>query len=195
MDAFFNYTGTFAKMSSGSRDALTAVALQMELPKGQILLRPGAICHYIHFIEKGLSRTFYIKNGKDVTDWISTENSFAVSIVSFISRQPDRRGIELLEDSILWAISWQDLENLCSQHHEIEHLGRMLVGSGIMQLQQRFDELHFATALQRYQTLMQLHPTLISRVPLGVIASYLGITQETLSRIRKSPRPLKGKRK
>ncbi|HWB27008.1 MAG TPA: Crp/Fnr family transcriptional regulator [Chitinophagaceae bacterium] len=184
MDAFFAYTDTFAKLSPEAKDALAAVSKCRQLPKGEILLRPGAVCHYIYFIEKGLSRTYYIKDGKDVTDWLSAENSFAVSIVSFISRQPDIRGIELLEDSIVWAISYQDLEKLYAQYHEIEHLGRMLVSMGIVQLQHRFDELHFATAQQRYETLITAHPNVVNRVPLVLIASYLGITQETLSRIR-----------
>lgn len=184
MDAFFAYTSKLANLSEESKEALATEANYLQLPKGHVLLRPGAVCHYLYFVEQGLTRTYYIKDGKDVTDWISTENSFAISIVSFISRQPDVRGIELLEDSILWGISGQAVEKLCAQYHEIEHLYRMLVSVGTIQMQQRFDELHFATAQQRYHTLMEQHPTLINRVPLGMLASYLGITQETLSRIR-----------
>src|SRR6185295_19584374 len=150
---------------------------KMELPKGHSLLRPSGVCQYLYFIEEGLTRTFYIKEGKDVTDWISTENSFAVSIISFLTRQPDIRGIELLEPSVLWALSWQDLENLYKQYHEIERLGRLLLSFGIIQVQQRFDELHFSSARERYQQLIHLHPSLINRVPLGMIASYLGISQ------------------
>ena len=87
---------------------------------------------------------------------------------------------------MLWAISNQDIENLYKQHHDIERLGRLLISHGVVQLQQRFDDLHFATAAERYQKLIAIHPSLINRVPLGMIASYLGITQETLSRVRSS---------
>jgi len=147
-------------------------------------VRENTVCNYVYFVEKGLTRTFYYKGGKDVTDWFSPENTFACSIVSFISRKPDRREIELLEPSVLWALHYNDLENLCVKHHEIERLTRHLVSSGLVQLQQRFDDLHFSPASQRYQTLMETNPSLIQRVPLGMIASYLGVTQETLSRIR-----------
>jgi hypothetical protein len=125
-----------------------------------------------------------LNDGKDVTDWISDENSFACSIISFINRKPDRRIIELLEPSVLFALHYNDLESLCSKHHDIENLFRHLVSFGLVQLQQKFDDLHFSTALKRYQKLMATHPSFIQRVPLGMIASYLGITQETLSRIR-----------
>lgn len=136
------------------------------------------------FIEKGLSRTFYYKDVKDITDWISTEGTFACSIVSFITRQPDIRNIELLEDSVIWGIHHDDLEKLYSQHHDIERLGRLLVSAGVVQMQHRFDELHFTSASERYKQLLKIHPDIVLRVPLGMIASYLGITQETLSRMR-----------
>jgi CRP-like cAMP-binding protein len=119
-----------------------------------------------------------------VTDWISPENSFACSIVSFISRKPDRRNIEVLEPSVLYTLSHDDLEKLCKDYHEIERLFRLLVASGLVELQKKFDDLHFASASQRYQVLMKNNPDFILRVPLGMIASYLGITQETLSRVR-----------
>lgn len=184
MTCFFNFIKSFTHLSDAGEAALAAVVQRLELPKGHHLLRPGAICHHLYFIEKGLTRTWYIKNGKDVTDWISTENSIAVSIISFLQRQPDRRGIQLLEDSILWAISWSDLEMLYQQYPEINRMGRLLLSHGIIQLQQRFDDLHFASAHDRYKQLIRSTPSLINRVPLGMIASWLGITQETLSRIR-----------
>lgn len=172
------------QLSAESRDALASILRKMELPRDHLLVKQDSVCRYIYFIESGLTRTFYYKDGKDVTDWLSAEGNFACSIISFLTCKPDRRGIELLEDSILWGLHHDDLERLYKQYHEIERLGRLLVSFGLIQLQQRFDDLHFATAAQRYQTLMDTNPTFIQRVPLGMIASYLGITQETLSRIR-----------
>jgi len=184
MTSFFSYIKTFTHLSETGEAALASALERQDLPKGHHLLRPDTICHYLWFIEKGLTRTYYIKDGKDVTDWISTENSIAVSIISFLTRKPDRRGIQLLEDSTLWAISQNNLERLYQQHPDIDRLGRLFLSHGIIQLQQRFDDLHFATAHDRYQQLISTNPSLLNRVPLGMIASWLGITQETLSRIR-----------
>lgn len=184
MEKFFQTVSQFTTLSERSKEALIAIARGRQHPKGHVLVEPGTVCHNLYFVDSGLTRTFYIKEDKDVTDWISTENSFAVSIFSFISRQPDRRGIELLEPSVLYAFHWDALEGVCAKHHDVERLMRHLVSFGLLQLQKKFDDLHFTTALQRYQTLMAENPTIIQRVPLGMIASYLGVTQETLSRIR-----------
>ncbi|HXO76087.1 MAG TPA: Crp/Fnr family transcriptional regulator, partial [Puia sp.] len=154
MTSFFTFIKKFTTLSEESQAALSSVLQPMELPRGHNLLRPGAICQYLYFIEKGLTRTYYLKNGKDVTDWFSAEDSIAVSIISFLTHQPDRRGIELLEDSVLWTISYSDLERLYREYHDIERLGRLLVSHGIIQLQQRFDDLHFSTARYRYQQLI-----------------------------------------
>ena len=97
---------------------------------------------------------------------------------------PDRRSIELLEDSTIIEIPHYELENLFAKYHDLERLGRLWSNYGIVQLQQRFDDLHFATAAERYAKLIQNNPSILQRVALGIIASYLGITQETLSRIR-----------
>ena len=184
MEKFFARIGQFVQLSKESKDAMASVLRKMELPKGHVLVKQDSVCHYIYFIEQGLTRTFYNKDGKDVTDWLSAEDMFACSIISFLTRQPDRRGIDLLEDAVIWGLHHDELEKLYKHYHDIERLGRLLVSFGLIQLQQRFDDLHFATAAQRYRTLMDTNPSFIQRVPLGMIASYLGITQETLSRIR-----------
>ena len=184
MERFFEYITHLCFLSEESKEMLAKVLQPTEVKKGHELLRPGSICHNLYFIEEGLTRTWYLKDGKDVTDWISAENSFAVSLISFITRQPDRRGIEALEPSKLWSISYYDLENLYKVSHEIERLGRLLISHGIVQVQQRFDDLHFYTARERYEKLVKEHPSLINRVPVGMIASFLGISRETLSRIR-----------
>ena len=184
MEKFFLTVSQFTNLSAESKEELSSCLKILELPKGHVLVKADTVCNFLYFVDSGLTRTYYLKDGKDVTDWISDENSFASSIISFITRKPDRRIIELLEPSVLFSLHYKDLENLCKKHHDIENFFRHLVSFGLVQLQQKFDDLHFATALQRYQTLMENHPTFILRVPLGMIASYLGITQETLSRIR-----------
>ena len=184
MDSFFEVVTKLAPLSEEGRSALAGIAKRKEHPKGHILVRPETVCNNLYFIEKGLTRTFYIKYGREVTDWLSLENTFACSIVSFITRKPDIRIIELLEPSVLWAFSYEELEDLYSRYHELEHLGRAILKYGMVQMQERFDSIHFSNALERYQSLIQDHPALVQRVPLGIIASYLGMSQETLSRIR-----------
>src|SRR5262245_18339388 len=110
----------FTNLSQESKQAFATVLKRQEHRKGYSLLRPGAVCHHFYFIEEGLTRTYYIKDGNDVTDWLSAENSIAVSTVCFLTRKPDVRGIELLEPSVLWAISYQDMEDLYKKYHDIE---------------------------------------------------------------------------
>lgn len=186
MDSFFQTISQFTTLSQKAREEFKAILRFHEFPKGHVLVSPDSICSHLYFIERGLTRTFYFKDGKDVTDWISAENSFAVSVISFITQKPDRRGIELLEASSIYSIDYHELEQLSARHHDIEKLIRHLVSFGLIQLQRKFDDLHFSTAQERYQNLINENPSFIQRVPLGMIASYLGITQETLSRIRSS---------
>lgn len=184
MDSFFAAISKFSNLSAESKQALSSCLKRLEFPKGQILVKQDTISNFIYFIESGLTRTYYLKDGKEITDWISEENSFASSIISFITRRPDRRTIMLLEPSVIFSLHHDDAESLCKKYHDIEHLFRNLVSFGLVELQQKFDDLHFSSALERYQTLMTTHPTFILRVPLSMIASLLGITQETLSRVR-----------
>ncbi|MBO0932025.1 Crp/Fnr family transcriptional regulator [Fibrella aquatilis] len=183
-NSFITALTHFSPLSEASQQALAAVSRRLVLEKGHVLVNAGMVSDYIYFIEQGLSRTYYLKEGREVTDWLSADGEIAGSIVSFISRQPDQRIVQLLEPSVVWAVSYGSLETLYAHHHDLERLGRLLVSHGLLQLQHRFDALHMASALERYQGLLANRPALIQRVPLGMLASYLGITSETLSRIR-----------
>lgn len=184
MENLLNTLSSISPLSPKSLFQIEEITREFEFPKEYVLVRPNTVCRHLFFIEKGLSRTFYIKEDKEVTDWLSPENTFAVSLISFITGQPGRRGIHLLEDSRVCSLPKDDLENLCRENHEIDHLIRLLLSMGFVQLQQKFDDIHFTPAFERYRKLLSTSGELLQRVPLGMIASFLGMSQETLSRIR-----------
>ncbi|RYG03529.1 MAG: Crp/Fnr family transcriptional regulator [Chitinophagaceae bacterium] len=157
---------------------------KVELPKGELLVREGRICRNIYFVEKGAMRGFYTLGGKEITHWFAFENDFVTSNHSFIREQPSVENIQLMEDAILWKLSKQDLQRLMNDHHDIERLVRMNYEKYYIRLEERFVNAHFKSASERYQDLLTETPHILERVPLGWIASYLGISQETLSRVR-----------
>lgn len=144
----------------------------------------GKICRYLYFLEKGALRGFYNLDGKDITHWFAFENEFVTSFHSFSTQQPAIENIQLLEGSILWAISKERLMQLLNQYHEIERLVRIAYEKYYVRLEERFVNAQFKTASERYHYLLAQMPGITERVSLGHIASYLGISQETLSRIR-----------
>ncbi len=85
MEKFFQAVSQFNNLSANSKQELSACLKRLELPKGHTLIKQDSVCNFVYFIDSGLTRTFYIKDGKDITDWISAENSFACSIISFIT--------------------------------------------------------------------------------------------------------------
>ncbi len=158
----------------------------VEYKKKHLLAKEGTYSRKFYFIVKGAIKAYYMLDGKNVTDWFAFENDFIPSTTNHIIGQKSTHYIELLEDSILIELDADHLEYLCKKHHDFEHLYRLVLSKTIHQLRERIASLQFRTVQQRYTSLIDLHPKIESRVPLGDIASFLGITQETLSRIRAS---------
>ena len=152
--------------------------------KNTHLVTEGKVCKRLYFLEKGALRGYYTLEGKEITHWFAFEHDFVTSFHSFITGEPAVENIQLLEGSILWAISKESLAQLLNQHHEIERLLRIAYEKYYIRLEERFVNGQFKTGTERYQSLLQQTPHIIERVSLGHIASYLGISQETLSRIR-----------
>lgn len=157
-----------------------------QVPKDHFLLREQGVCDYIFFIRKGAARIYYHKKGKEITEWFAMDEEFCFSIVSFFERQPSRLIIQALEPSEVMGIHYNDLNRLAAAHHEIETLYRKMLAASLILSQHRMDSIQFETAQQRYESLLRNYPQLVQRVPLTYIASFLGITLETLSRIRSS---------
>ncbi|MGZ3819461.1 MAG: Crp/Fnr family transcriptional regulator [Mucilaginibacter sp.] len=152
--------------------------------KDHLLVRESSVSNYIYFVEKGIARIFYHKNGKEVTEWIAMDEQFFLSLSSFYMRTPSRLIIQTLEPSEIYGIHHNDLMSLVDKYRDVERLLRNMMTGGFIMSQQRMFSMQFESAQQRYKMLLETQPSIIQRVPLSHIASFLGITPETLSRIR-----------
>jgi CRP-like cAMP-binding protein len=171
-------------LEAESRSDFLAAWKLWQVPKDQVLLRQHTISDYIYYIEKGVARIYYIKHDKEVTEWIALEDQFFLSITSFFNRTPSHLVIQTLQPSMVYGIHHDQFMKLANQYHDVERLLRRMVTSSLILSQERMMSIQFETAQQRYQKLLQHSPQIIQQVPLSYIASFLGITLETLSRIR-----------
>ena len=184
MNHFLNYLNQTVPLTPAAEEAINGITVFRTLPKNTMLLRNGEVCHEFHFLEKGLARVFYYKDGKDVTAWFSSENHIISAIDSLFTGLPSMYNIEVLEDSQIWSLQYDRIEPVFEKHQQVERLGRLLVTQNYLLLDQRMKLFAFCSAEERYERLLLQIPDILQRVKLGQIASYLGISQEHLSRIR-----------
>lgn len=175
---------TYHQLSEAAENALENCFEKIMLDKNELLLREGNICRHLYFLEQGALRGFYNLDGKEITHWFGFENDFVTSFHSFITGQAAVENIQLVEECTLWRIAKNDLEGLYNDYHEIERLVRIAYEKYYIRLEERYVNAQFKSAKERYEQLLEQSPHILERVSLGSIASYLGISQETLSRIR-----------
>jgi cAMP-binding proteins - catabolite gene activator and regulatory subunit of cAMP-dependent protein kinases len=179
-----NAITAISPLSTKSLEAFIPAWKHWTTQKDFFLLKENTISDYIYFIEKGVARIYYYKNGKEITEWIAMDGQFFLSITSFFQRTPSYLTIQTIEPSQVYGIHHDDLMKLADEHHDIERLLRKMVTLSLILSQERMDSIQFESAQQRYEKLLQTAPQIVQRVPLTFIASFLGITLETLSRIR-----------
>jgi len=184
MQALLEHIKQYAQLKGPAIKALSAVLHPKELAKGSLLITEGKVCDEVNSVEEGCLRGFYNHDGKEITYWFAFENDFVTSFYSFISRKPCVESIQAIENCRMWSISYNDLQSLYNNYPQVERLGRLMNERYYVRLEERFARNHFKEAKERYENLILYSPHILQRVPLGYIASYLGITQETLSRIR-----------
>jgi len=171
-------------LSDQARDDMAAIITSKKLPKNTLLLKIDHRADTMYFVELGLARAFYMHKGKDVTDYFAIDGQFIGAVPSLITGQPSRKGIQLIEDSDLLLFKKDDFEDLCARHHDLEHIARKLANFGMLAEQERIESLRFFSMKERYDLLEKKYPSITNRCPLHYIASYLGTTQVSISRIR-----------
>ena len=161
---------------------------QQQYAKGYQIHREQTICQRLYFVKSGVLRAYYYKDGKDITAYLAVDHGMVTAVDSFIQKKASRFNIETLEDTTVLTTTRSDLENFLNQHPQFEPTARLFLEELYMELADRLESMMFHTAQERYEALIAQNPDIIQRVSLGHIASYLGITQETLSRVRAAAR-------
>ncbi len=174
-----------ANLSTEAERIVRTAFTREEFPKGHFLFKRDEICKHIYFIEQGFARVYYFSDsGREITADFFSENSFVTAIDSFYQHKPSNVYCELTEDSVVYSISYSEFETLFDKHHEIAKFGFHVLFNMAKEMTEYIINLKFQTAEDKYNALLTKNPTILQKVSLGHIASYLGITQETLSRLR-----------
>ncbi len=152
--------------------------------KGCLIHHADKICVESHFIQKGILRLYFLKNGKQISEYFCGEGEWVNSPRSFMFREIDHYYIDALEDSDVFTLQVEDLMFLFDNFPEMERYARLSMGTMLYQLIERITSMQFSSAKEKHEHFCRTYKKIHPRLPLGMVASYLGITQETLSRVR-----------
>jgi CRP-like cAMP-binding protein len=158
---------------------------RQEFPKKTLLLKTGQIETYLSFIEKGIVRFYIPKEENDLTFSFAFDNGFVSAYDSFLRQTPSAYHVETLTETILWRLTYTDLQVIYRETEIGNTIGRHASEELYLEGSRREHSLLNETAEQRYLNLLAEQPHLIQNIPLKYIASYIGITPQALSRIRR----------
>lgn len=181
---FFKLLDPKNQLQPQQKVLIADTARPVAIAKNHFLQHIGQTCRTIYYIQKGCTRVFYMLNEQEITECFSFEGELAVRFESLLTNAPSRRAIQVLEDSEFLAFDMNKLDVVFTNQPFIEAMFRRLFHAYHIQSIERMENLQFKSAEERYHTLLTHHPDVIKRVPLKFIASYLGITPVSLSRIR-----------
>lgn len=156
-----------------------------EYKKKDVILNKGEVDNYLSFVENGIARLFFEKENKDLTIRFVFEFQYLTVYDSFTQRTPSRCDVEALTDMVVWRVHYDDLQMLYKTHSVGNLIGRLTVEKLYVEKLNREFSLLSETAEERYLSLLKERPDLFQKIPLKHIASYIGITPQALSRIRK----------
>jgi len=193
MEKFFQAISRHIKLSDELKKELSSRMEQQKFKKKELVLDSGNICRNSYFIEKGIMRLYYLKDGREISEFFCSENEWMNSPRSFIQQQADFYNIDVIEDTTAWKLNVRDLGYLFDNFPEMERYARIDMGSTFGYVLERLAAVRFSSAREKYEHFLKTYPHIHHRIPLGMVASCVGVTQETLSRLRNSrktaPRP------
>lgn len=173
-----------AALQPETKQALDAITVKKEFKKEEYLLQKDEVCRNSYWIEKGVLRKYYLTGEKEISTELLFEGDIAVSMHSYTLQAASNEYIQAIEDTIVSSTSYTHFQQLKQQFPELIQLDLLLTEYYALWLEERLFCFHTMNATTRYRLLLQEHPEMIQKVQLTYIASYLGISLETLSRIR-----------
>lgn len=189
LEQLFHVLTSIAPLPTGLQQRMTEFIVQKTYPKKHRLLEAGQVARHIFFICKGSARAFYYDiEGREHTTWFMSENNLMISVFSFFRQATATENIELLEESTLLCMRWEKLQTIYKEFPEFNVHSRIFTEKYYIQAEKRAIILRTRKPAERYQLLLNSQPEILQKASLGQIASFLGITQETLSRIRSGKR-------
>ncbi|TAF93567.1 MAG: Crp/Fnr family transcriptional regulator [Cytophagia bacterium] len=181
--AFIEAIARFEPLSSQVVDCITQKLQVQRLPKGTALLTLGEVCHRLYFLQSGLAYAYYALQHQEVTSWFVKEGDFIYSPQSFLKREPSKEAILLLEDAELVSLTFDDMEAIYDAYPITNKIGRLITEYYILKYDERARFLRSYNNEQRFKLFMDADPPLFERLPLKLVASFLGTVPATLSRI------------
>ncbi|MBN1118529.1 MAG: Crp/Fnr family transcriptional regulator [Bacteroidales bacterium] len=183
MEKLIKFISRYAQLSPAAIAGLKCFAEEEKSKKNVLILNAGQVCHKIWFLTSGMVRKYQLQDGKERTCWIHFENEIFTSLDSYFSQTPSKDIIEACEESEIISISKEASKEL-ARFPEFLSFTNALMGEQFASIDRVSKEFSFMDAKQRYNYLQKVSPKLFQKAKLGHIASIMGITQETLSRIR-----------
>lgn len=184
MEQLFNHLNSIYPLTDKLAAYLATNLKTRNLKKKEFLLKQGHVSRDICFIDQGLLRCFYLIEDKEVCAWFMKEGDVVISVESFFYQTKSYQSIQALNDSLLYYITYDELQYCFRNFPEFNIIGRVLTERYYALSEQRLYSLRMQRAPDRYNYLMKYHSELIQRVPSKYLASYLGIAEVTLSNIK-----------
>ena len=187
MDKLINYLLEFGQLNQQQIDLIKRKAQVLELKKDDYFSEAGKIPKQVAFIEKGILRVcYYNSNGDEITKYFIDENNFAVDINSFNQKIPSSEYVQAVTDCTLLVFSTESLNDLSATIIQWDGIIYKITEKALVEKVNKLSPMLAEDAKTRYLNFLEKFPNLANRIPLSYLASYLGITQSSLSRIRKS---------
>ena len=187
MDKLINYLLEFGQLNQQQIDLIKRKAQVLELKKDDYFSEAGKIPKQVAFIEKGILRVcYYNSNGDEITKYFIDENNFAVDINSFNQKIPSSEYVQAVTDCTLLVFSTESLNDLSATIIQWDGIIYKITEKALVEKVNKLSPMLAEDAKTRYLNFLEKFPNLANRIPLSYLSSYLGITQSSLSRIRKS---------
>jgi CRP-like cAMP-binding protein len=184
MADFLQFCNQFSPLDETAMDDLFKNLKTKVFQKGDYLLKTGTVCRNLFFINEGLVKTFFTKDDKEFIMRFFWENQLFTAFESYLSKSPSKYTIMALEKTTVTIISQKEMEILCLRHHCMETFFRKLISIAALKMTKRISEMLEKNAGTGYNLFVEENYPILQRISLGDLAKYLGITQQSLSRIR-----------